>query len=348
MKLYLFNPEHDIALAHGKPLFTAPRAGRQLRSDLGFLPALWATADDRVWVDDPSAAYEAVRRLAIDVPQGVFVDATALRRIASEVEAVRPWGWDAAVRHDLLRQGVPSKVMPSDATLDFIRTASHRKTSQSILHKLKSNLQTNSLIGESMQVKDEDGLQRQLQLWPSAVLKAPWSSSGRGVRMVNAPLNEAITHWAMGVIRKQGSLMVEPCYDKLVDFGMEFISDSLSVRYVGLSLFATQGTAYTGNILATEEEKRQKLSQYVPLSLVDTVRMAMKKELSRLFSGYYTGPLGVDMMVVRAADGSSLLHPCVEINVRMTMGHVALALSSKSLRGAMSVTYQAGHYLLRL
>ena len=82
--------------------------------------------------------------------------------------------------------------------------------------------------------------------------------------------------------------------------------------------------------------------------MVDTVRMAMEKELSCLFSGYYTGPLGVDMMVVRAADGSSLLHPCVEINVRMTMGHVALALSSKSLRGTMSITCQDGHYLLRL
>ena len=28
LRLHIFNPEHDIALAHGSPLFTSPRAGR--------------------------------------------------------------------------------------------------------------------------------------------------------------------------------------------------------------------------------------------------------------------------------------------------------------------------------
>ena len=47
----------------------------------------------------------------------------------------------------------------------------------------------------------------------------------------------------------------------------------------------------------------------------------------------YQGPFGVDMMLVRANSPLStlhsplLLHPCVEINLRRTMGHVALALS---------------------
>lgn len=37
----------------------------------------------------------------------------------------------------------------------------------------------------------------------------------------------------------------------------------------------------------------------------------------------YAGPLGIDMMVVRQ-DDTLLLHPCVEMNLRATMGHVAL------------------------
>ena len=40
----------------------------------------------------------------------------------------------------------------------------------------------------------------------------------------------------------------------------------------------------------------------------------------------YTGPFGVDMMVV-AGEKGFLLHPCVEINLRRTMGHAALALT---------------------
>ena len=41
MKLHIFNPEHDLALAANLKQFTAPHAGRQLRSDLAFIPALW-------------------------------------------------------------------------------------------------------------------------------------------------------------------------------------------------------------------------------------------------------------------------------------------------------------------
>ena len=46
MTLHIFNPEHDIALASGLANFTAPHAGRQLRHDLGFLPAIWAQEGD--------------------------------------------------------------------------------------------------------------------------------------------------------------------------------------------------------------------------------------------------------------------------------------------------------------
>ena len=63
MKLHIFNPEHDIALAANQPRFTAPHAGRQLRADLGFLPALWADDGDLVLVDDVEAALEWVRHV---------------------------------------------------------------------------------------------------------------------------------------------------------------------------------------------------------------------------------------------------------------------------------------------
>ena len=51
MILHVFNPEHDIALASNLSNFTAPHAGRQLRYDLGFLPALWAEDGDIIKID---------------------------------------------------------------------------------------------------------------------------------------------------------------------------------------------------------------------------------------------------------------------------------------------------------
>ncbi|MFC2767230.1 MAG: hypothetical protein ACFN27_07805 [Prevotella sp.] len=55
MKLHIFNPEHDIALAANLEQFTPPHAGRALRADLGFIPALWAEPGDFVLVEDVDA-----------------------------------------------------------------------------------------------------------------------------------------------------------------------------------------------------------------------------------------------------------------------------------------------------
>ena len=49
--------------------------------------------------------------------------------------------------------------------------------------------------------------------------------------------------------------------------------------------------------------------------------------LGEIYKDKYQGPLGVDMMIVAGAEGQGfLLHPCVEINLRRTMGHVALSI----------------------
>ena len=42
--VYLFNPEHDLALAHGAHNYTAPPFARQFRHDLRSLPGLKRTA----------------------------------------------------------------------------------------------------------------------------------------------------------------------------------------------------------------------------------------------------------------------------------------------------------------
>jgi len=44
-----------------------------------------------------------------------------------------------------------------------------------------------------------------------------------------------------------------------------------------------------------------------------------------------------------------LLHPCVEINLRRTMGHVALSLYKQSRSGQlMTIEYTDNHYKLHL
>ena len=70
--------------------------------------------------------------------------------------------------------------------------------------------------------------------------------------------------------------------------------------------------------------------------------------LSDQLVGRYTGPLGIDMMVVE--HHGVKLHPCVEMNLRRTMGHVALSLNHADTdpRRLMQVTYEGGGYHLRV
>ena len=123
--------------------------------------------------------------------------------------------------------------------------------------------------------------------------------------------------------------MAEPCYPKVIDFGMEFVAKKDgSIDFAGISLFKTDHAAYAGNVIASEEAKLSYLGQYLSLDKqVDPVVRRICQFFPQLMKGVYEGPFGVDMMVVaRPEKNGFLLHPCVEINVRRTMGHVALEL----------------------
>ena len=346
-KLHIFNPEHDIALASNLSNFTAPHAGRVLRADVGYLPALWADPDDYVLVDNAEDAQTAFARLMHRSFPG-FVEKRQLARLP--ISRVEPWGWDLALRSFLLRYGVPSEVMPSEAEIAVIRDLSHRRTAVDLLR----SLDIEGTVGESVVLETPESVALQVERWGRAVIKAPWSSSGRGIRFVDTVLDDYQGRWLRNVLDRQGAIVVEPYYDKVKDFAMEFESDGNgSVTCLGLSLFHTSNGAYTGNVLASEEEKCEMISRYVPVDLLDVVQSSICQVLGDVFKNRYQGPFGVDMMLVNGQcsmfNGQCLFHPCVEINLRRTMGHVALALSPQSHFGqVMTLEYTDNHYRLRL
>ena len=395
MTLHVFNPEHDIALAANLENFTSPHAGRQLRHDIGFLPALWAGEGDRVLTDDAEAAAQSLHRLAVQarkhlrlqiIPRATFIAGEGTLAAADRVE---PWGWDLALRAQLRRRGIADSVMPTDTLLADIRALSHRRTAARLMQLLLDD-GLDGIIGDiPAECQTAEEVEAALQRYGRAVIKAPWSSSGRGIRFIgtskdaplqgqnitlppttNAPLQgqniilpspprvglgvglgTGILPWLRGVLARQGSVMVEPYYNKVKDLGMEFeaLPDG-SVRYCGLSLFHTANGQYTGNILATEQAKREMAGRYIPLTVLDNVRERICHHLPTLLQGHYQGPLGVDMMVCNSPTSHSspltshppFLHPCVEINLRRTMGHAALSLTpaDDDLVGVMRIEYR--------
>lgn len=358
MKVHIFNPEHDIALASDLDNFTAPHAGRCLRHDLGFLPALWSEPSDCILVEDVDAAKEGMRRLGLST-SAMFVSPEELTRLLKCINddiVVRPWGWDRALRFRLEKMGMSEKCLPSLSDICVIRSHSHRAWAAE--HLLKPLLESNAtcgfpLVGEASELSSAHDVIRTLTEHHGGVVKAPWSSSGRGVRYVSAsemsvqnadePLQNTQAHyiynnvslqpqlvgWIENTIHRQGSVMVEPYYNKVMDFGMEFtLKDDGIVTYEGLSLFQTLNGAYIGNVIDSEERKEEILMRYVPVEALHTLKEHIIEILGRELSSACQGPLGIDMMVVRTDNGLAV-HPCVELNLRRTMGHVALSLGRK-------------------
>lgn len=355
MTLHIFNPEHDIALASGLSNFTAPHAGRQLRHDLGFLPALWAKEDDVIMVDDTEQAEREWRKIrhrisTLQVHGGLLTVNPRFTYSKPHVclrqtTAVEPWGWNSALKAQLLRYGIDESIMPTDAQLQTIRELSHRRIAATLLPELRME----GTVGEAFECQEPEQVEALLAQYGQVVMKAPWSSSGRGLRFLSVERTpfQMQAGWFRNVVATQGSVMVEPYYNKVKDIGMEFYANEQGqIFYLGLSLFHTTNGAYTGNILATETTKRNMISNYIPVDLLKYVQEKICNELSDIFNGRYQGPFGVDMMICNG----SLLHPCVEINLRRTMGHVALALSpaDDDIRCVMRIDYSESTYKLKI
>ncbi len=360
MKLHTFNPGHDIALASNRMAVTMPHAARELADDLGWIPALWADAGDCILVHHVDEAYEVAKRFFSENATRSFPDVRFVGRDqlgGLPIDEVCPWGWDACLVGELLGSGVAPHVLPTiDSVRGEMRELSHRKNAIPVLQRVRMGLEDRT-CGKSACLQSfeacidyigelhGDYVSAPWRISDRAVFKAPWSSSGRGVRFVEGSITPSVAGWMENTIRRQGSIMAEPYYQKVEDFALEFVAD-VKVRYVGLSLFETNGSAYSGNIVASEEKKRQMLGKYIDGTLLDELILRLEEALTIQFGGKYCGPLGVDMMVVAGGDDRPFrIHPCVEINLRRTMGHVALALTSTDDRPpqVMSIVRQDQH-----
>ncbi len=336
MKLHIFNPEHDLALAANLSNFTAPLAGRALRNELSYLPAFWADEDDVVLTDDPNFAERQFKNVAVQLdikcPQPQFVTKNSLN--ALPVSSVEPWGWDLAIRGELLRAGLCEALLPSVDEIEEIRQLSHRRHTTWMLDEID----VPHTVGQSWCCSTIDEIREIMFRHHDIVLKAPWSSTGRGVRMAHGTLEQPLCRWINRLFETQGSVMVEPYYNKICDFGMEFYSDGDGqVAYCGLSLFSTVNGAYTGNLLMSEENKEETISRYISLETLQSVQERIISLTGEMYQGKYRGLFGVDMMIVCQDDGSYGLHPCVEINLRRTMGHVALAMKKYIKKGRLTI-----------
>ena len=108
--LHIFNPEHDLALANNDNHFVAPHVARQMRSDLSYLPVLWAEEGDIILVDNIDTATRGVRTLHRQLPRVTF--ATVAQLSGLTIDGVSVWGWDRPLLRELRNSKIDTALLP--------------------------------------------------------------------------------------------------------------------------------------------------------------------------------------------------------------------------------------------
>lgn len=355
-RLLCFNCSHEMALAANVKQFFPPKNVQQMEDDLCLLPLWWAEEGDAVIVGDVAEAEAFAARWRGVCPEVTFTTWSegyaSLRERAGRDFVPCPWGWNRAVAERFLRYGVSAESVPSDAELDVLRRLASREFVCGGYQNGNDNgnddvngngngdcFGVSVGAGFARPTSGSGSLQgviselpvfcRSLDFGVSSgagrlIFKSPWSSSGRGVFVSEVPLPDSATARLKGFLNTQGGFLVERFYDKRLDFALEFmVNDDATVDFLGFSVFgADESGRYGGNVLASQQKLRDVVEDCWGADVSAVVENA-RLSLGRSLGGRYVGIAGVDMMVVDDA-GTLKVHPCVEVNLRMNMGVLAM------------------------
>ncbi len=272
MRLCIFNPEHDLCLAKGRAHYVPPRSAVEFaRKDAAIMAVLY-----------PGAVCTSVYDLT--------------REQAHKATNVVAWGWDAVVKHELLKRGVSEELLPKDEEVATIREFQHRST---VLP-----LQPDCHVVYS--IEEMETLLQEREHW---VMKAPWSGAGRGLHWVHGSLTAIDRDWLTKTVEKQRCVIAEPRREVTADLALEYMDGS----FMGYSYFKTGSGVYKENVAWTDG----RIEATFPMR---QARERIEPWLADNIWPRYQGPLGVDLMYCE--DGS--MH-VAEINFRHTMGMIAHA-----------------------
>ncbi|MCM1369873.1 MAG: hypothetical protein NC204_05815 [Candidatus Amulumruptor caecigallinarius] len=332
--IHYFNPDTDYALAANSEFYTAPASVIALKRKMALLPALYAHRGDIILIDDNSddPSLSSLSFYDTAISKGVrILTVTELSDLADISGLIpEPWGWNRQVRKIFTDCNSGLRV-PDDTTLDMIRMLSHRRTGIKMFQEMED------VISEEIDAPEEiftvEAGVKAFEKDCNRFFKAPWSSSGRGVMLTDDLERKHVEPWLRGIIRRQGSVMMEKAYCRKLDFATEWRCREGEAVFLGYSVFTTSRRGkYRRNTIASQKELEQiiidasspahTLTEKSPRWNHDML-MRQKLAIEKIITTGYNGPLGVDMLVTESGN----VNPCVEMNFRHTMGMAPLTES---------------------
>jgi hypothetical protein len=339
--IYYFNPTCELAVANGSFSYQPPLLLQEMERDLSILPFVFCTENDFVLTEaSPSTVFlQKLEKFGFELPQ--FCSLSELESLPDgSFEAIYPWGWSPAAHFKLknLKEkcGNQFKKSPVFQWNNEHKLIFERSTSLDFLIGLLENQQPDWFIRKEMtgiKVTNCEEIELLLDKHTPLVLKAPMSSSGRGIQIIrNVKLNTSNKQWISGVLKQQSYLIAEPFLEKLIDLSFQFqvLPDS-KIEYLGFSVFETNSNGqYRGTLIHPDlkkilpEENASELMEMISIT-ADIISSALGKSN---YATWHRGFLGVDAMIFKHQK-SLIMQPCIEINSRMNMGILTMFLEKR-------------------
>jgi hypothetical protein len=348
--IHYFNPGHETAVLNGSKFYQPGAKVRKMQEDLALLPAWYAAPDDYVLLPDGTlVAAEKVCHCGLDGRLVESRNPERSRRGSRETspEAVDLWGISPQSIYfvEKLSQSSELAVKIPEWKTEYPFLGS-RFASRKVLLQLTDTvpeIEKNILpqfFSDIDTVENHVSKSNEKQL-----VKSPYSSSGRGlVWLPPGKLARSERQIISGMLRKQSQVSIEKALDKRLDFSMHFeINAADETKFIGYSVFQTNSKgAYEKSLLANQTVLEQQITEFVDKELLHKVRNVLTGILHDTYSPYYKGTIGVDMLIYQS-DSSYKLNPCVEINMRKSMGYLAVRLFEKYIhpdsQGEFSIEY---------
>jgi hypothetical protein len=266
-----------------------------------------------------------------------------------------PWGWSPAA-HKFLSQfkqscSVEFRQSPVFNWNTVHREITSRKFAAGILKKLQAILNTDYILPVELIPKVctcQKDFENAIQQWGNLMVKAPWSSSGRGLQPITkTPVHPKVWEKVMGIVKEQGYAIAEPYLNKVLDLAFQFELKKGKVEFLGISNFCTSKKGqYEGNRLNGLQKNIEKnVLEFVDFAVLEIRQPLINAIETSEMAMYYEGVFGVDTLIYSDENDTLKINPCLEINVRYTMGLLSLLLEkliAQNKQGVYRTYYQPG------
>jgi hypothetical protein len=306
-----FDFEHQLEPSGAR---TLPAAVQRLNAELAFAFVALAKPGDSVWAPEPPDQDYARHLAAIGLPDVRFVSDASL---VPEGTNVVPWGWSAHVR----QWGTRHRWRCEGPDFGAVVTANSRAFSSALEQEWNVGLPHARTIHTLQELND--AVAESTRHAPGWVVKANFGMSARErILGRGATATSQAVQWVQKRLAENEAVYFEPWVERIDELGVQFTLPKEGEPLLeGITPLLTDhlGT-YRGSRFRGVSCQLARSDEFAPVLEIVTRAARRIQQL-----GYF-GPLGIDAMRYRTAEGEVRWRPLQDINARFTMGRLALGI----------------------